>query len=456
MELSPIESVALNPVSKALLAEVDETAHKVDDFRPLSADALETVQRELLGERVYSSNAIEGNTCDLRETREILRTGHIAIAKKREATEVVNLGKAIEYVQRHSGDSTFSSRMDEFLNVHGILLDGIDDGEKGRFRDHDVVITGAQHQPPDHRYVLGMVERFFDRLRDVKDVHRLVLAAWSHWTIARIHPFHDGNGRMARLWQDLLLFQGSLTCAIIRPEDRMEYLSALATADDECDFNPLIQLIARRVASTLDKYVYAQQETAALGDWAIELAGEADARADQKRHLSYEAWARKMETLRFAFERCAARITEQSESIEIQVHRLPILDRARWESIRSGVPVSDNWFFRLIFRKDRHDLTYIFFFGRHYWSDDLDTEEDKAQPRACLLISEQSPGDEKAERLDKKTDTPLSLRQVFLAEDGLVRKRFDAARDAELYDRSIEPLTIAQEFIRDVLLSRMV
>ncbi len=91
-----------------------------------------------------------------------------------------------------------------------------------------------------------MVKRFFARLKEPPEVHPVLLGAWAHWTIARIHPFFDGNGRMARLWQDVVLFRNRLTCAILRVEDRREYLSALEEAD-EGRFNPLTQLVAQRV-----------------------------------------------------------------------------------------------------------------------------------------------------------------------------------------------------------------
>jgi hypothetical protein len=63
------------------MRDVDETAHKMDELRPPSKNVIDLVQREILGERVYSSNAIEGNTYSLGETIETLKTGYIARAR---------------------------------------------------------------------------------------------------------------------------------------------------------------------------------------------------------------------------------------------------------------------------------------------------------------------------------------------------------------------------------------
>ncbi|HVC92372.1 MAG TPA: Fic family protein [Pirellulales bacterium] len=452
MELPRVDQIVLDEVTTALLGDVDQTAHQVNELRPLAKQIVESVQRDILGERVYSSNAIEGNTFNLGETIETLRTGHIELSRKREATEVINLGKAIEHIQANLSDSTEPYCVAALLELHRLLLHGIKDEWAGRFRSQQVLIRGAKHQPPDDRFVSEMIEQFLERLRDARDVNGILLATWAHWTIARIHPFMDGNGRMARLWQDLVLFRSKLTCAIILPEVKTEYLASLAAAD-EGDFNPLTQLIARRVASTLDKYLSARQKVDATSQWARDLIGETSSRAAEKRKLAYLRWSRKMEELRYEFERCASTVTHASTEIEVQLHPFDIIDQGAWENIRSGARTSKTWFFNLSFQRDQRYLNYIFFFGRHYWSD-LDTDRERSEPRVCLLISEQERG-EMAYRLGELVSTPLSIREVFIMDKEFVRVRFDPDRKESAYDRSIDATTIAQEFIRDALLLRM-
>ena len=122
-----------------------------------------------------------------------------------------------------------------FLAVHEILMKGVNDSIAGIIRNRDVMITGARHQPPARgkRQTLSTSVLVSGQGRKV---HGLVLAAWVHWAIARVHPFEDGNGRMAHLWQDLILLRSRLTVAIIRPQDRQAYMNALVQADEN-NFN---------------------------------------------------------------------------------------------------------------------------------------------------------------------------------------------------------------------------
>lgn len=452
MELYHIEHIALDKVTQQILGDVRETAKEVNELRPLSADVVESVRNELLGERVFNSNAIEGNTIDLRETREILKTGHIDLRKKREATEVVNLGEAIKYAEERLVESRTALTIDEFLRVHKILLKDINDSAAGRFRSSRVLITGAKYQPPPHEDVPALIDIFFERLHAVEEVDPVLLAAWSHWSVARIHPFVDGNGRMGRLLQDVLLFQNGLTCAVLPSRDKREYLATLESAD-EGDFNPLTQLIAQSVATTLDKYLVAAEKADELVQWANGLVGETSQRAAEKRRLAYLRWSRKMEEVRYEFQRCAAKVTHLSPQIEIQVKPYDLIEQSSWENLRSGVGAAKTWFFILHFRRDRRIISYIFFFAKHFHSD-LDADLGIREPPVNLLISEQVGRDE-AVRLGELQNTPFSLREILVVADQVVARKYDHSNEQECYDCDSAPTDIAKEFISEVLLNRL-
>lgn len=154
----------------------------------------------------------------------------------------------------------------------------------------------------------------------------------------------DGNGRMARLWQDLILFGSKLTAAVIRQEERSEYYASLTSADDG-DFNPLIQLVTRSLNRTLQIYVNAQREVDELKHWAVDIVGETNARVDEKRRLEYLRWVRQMEQVKDAFQRCATQLTTASDgSVEVQVNGFDILDQPTWETLRSGGSASKIWY----------------------------------------------------------------------------------------------------------------
>jgi Fic family protein len=454
MELFLPDQIVLDDGSRALLDDVEETARRVNEYRPLPKPVVKRIQDNLLGERVYSSNAIEGNTLDLRETVAVLNTGRIIENKRREAIEARNLGEAARRVSEVVAGGAAVHTVEQLLAVHRVILrETPDEFWGGRFREQRVLIDGAKYQPPDHTIVPTLVERVMERLRQRDDAPGLLRACWAHWALARIHPFKDGNGRTARLWQDLVLFQENLTCAIVLPEQRREYLDALTHAD-EGDFNPLVQLTAQRVLTTFDKYLSEIASDRELDAFAHEIAGEADARLDQKRQLAYQRWARKMEQLRWEFEVCASRITERSGQVRIQLRKYDMIVQGLWENISGGASASRNRFFELYFDCGERRRRYIFFFGKHYPSG-LDDARERSENRVCLLISEDD-GSGRAERLDKLDRCPISAREIFVLDDAFVVKRCGEKSDDISYDRGIAPMRIAQDFIREVVLRRLI
>jgi len=452
MELWLPDQIALNETTNALIEDVAETARRVNEYRPLPGEVVRRIDDELSGERVYSSNAIEGNTLELRETLMILKQGIEGVKKKREAKEARNLGEAIRCVADRLAGGPSLHNVKSFLELHQMILRDIKDDCAGKLRTQRVMIQAAKHQPPDHELVPALVDRVFEHLNRERHANVLLRAAWVHWAIARIHPFVDGNGRMARLWQDVVLFEGGLTCAIIRPEDRRNYLDALVSADDG-DFNPLVQLVASRVAATFDRYLVEVGRTEAFEEWVAEVAGEVDERAAERAELSYARWKRRMEQVRREFELCTAKVSGASKNVRIQVERYPLIDQTQWQNIRDGIGAEKTWFFRVDFASQNRRLRYFFFFGKHFWSD-LDNQDERAEKRVSLLISEDD-GSGAAERLDKLENCPIALREVFVVDDQLVCRMVAPRSDEARYDRGISALRIAQDFIREVALNRL-
>ena len=454
MELWLPEQVAVDEVSRGLIADVKVTARSVNDYRPLPGDVVKRIEDDLLGERVYSSNAIEGNTLDLRETVMILKKGILGAKKKREATEARNLADAARQAATWIDAAGTCHTSANLRRIHAAILRDIDDQWAGRFRDKRVMIQGATHQPPDASLVEALVERTLEQLRSPSGgIDTIVLAAWAHWAISRIHPFYDGNGRVARLWQDLVLSQGGLTCAIIRPEDRRRYLDALGQAD-EGDLNPLVQLVAERVARTFDVYLSKIAEDQETNQFVRTIVGETDARIAEHRTLAYQRWARRMEQLALEFELLAGLVTDASNTIRIQVHRLEIIDQTTWENLRAGRRGGSTAFFRIDLACANRFLRYFFFFGKHYWSADLDTQEERSENRVCLMVSEKV-GDHEAVRLDAVDQPAVTLREVFVVDDRLVRKRFDIEQSQDVYDRDVSPRTVARDFLGEVVLHKL-
>jgi len=453
MELLLPDQIALDETSVALIEDAEECARRVDEYRPLPPPVVERINDKLLGERVYSSNAIEGNTLDLRETVMILRQGVESGGRKREALEAHNLGDAARTITEWADTKLQYHTPEKLCEVHGLILRDIETECAGRFRERRVMIQGAVRQPPDHVLVPVLVERVMEKLSQPFDVSAILMGTWVHWAIARIHPFQDGNGRLARLWQDLVLCQGGLTCAIIRPTDRKDYLDALGQAD-EGEINPLVRMVAQRVASAFDTYFSELTADKKVDEWAAELAGEADERLEQKRELLYQRWRRKMETLCREFDLCASRLTDAGRGIKVHMRPYEPIDQRSWENVLSGTGAEKTWLFTLDFDLvGKQRRRYFFFFGKHYPTD-LDDERDRAEHRVCLLISEDE-GTGQGIRLDHIQSCPIGLREVFVVDGKFVCRVRSAHTGKDGYERDVAPLRIAQDFMRHVILQRM-
>ena len=454
MEINRPSGIVVDSVSRELIEDAHRLAQQVNELRPLSQELTQKVRREILGERVFNSNAIEGNPLSLRETLAILDAGQVVdVGRNRDGQEVLNLGRAIERVGELTSQPLSASSPDAFLGVHAILLQGIDDGAAGRFRHEQVMLRGAKHQPPDGSRVPDLMSEFFSLAKEVVDAEPIVAAAWTHWVISRVHPFVDGNGRMARLWQDLVLFTGRLTAGVIREVERKTYYTALEQADHG-ELNPLIQLIARSVSATLQVYLNAQQELDEIGKWAAGIVSESVARIDDQRKLEYARWSHRMAQIRDAFERCASQLNKLSQGrVVVDVQTYPMIEQSSWEMLRAGTGARKTWFFRLFCRRDAAAARYTFFFGHHFWSP-IDDDLGPLPPCVCLLLSEQL-GPTEAVRLDDELDSPISLREVVVLDDRVIWKKRIAAEQRLIYDQQSDPVQVAQQFFEEILLHRL-
>jgi len=228
---------------------------KLDSYRPLPPALVEQVRRGLLVEYTYSSNAIEGNTLTLGETRMVIEEG-ITIGGRsiKEHLEALNHPSAITFIEELASQGRDISEED-VLKLHGLVMNGID-SSAGRYREWGVKISGSTFSPPPSNEVHERVSALLDWLRGNPDeLSPVELAARLMHRLSQIHPFVDGNGRVGRLLMNLVLIRaGYPFITNITYRDRTRYLRALQETDEG---NPrqLVGLVARSVESALDTYL---------------------------------------------------------------------------------------------------------------------------------------------------------------------------------------------------------
>ena len=238
-----------------LFASLDALKARLDAHRPLPADIVSQIRQDMRIRFTYHSNAIEGNTLTMSETKAVLEDG-ITIGGKslREHLEAVGHSHAIDYmealVQR---DEALTERT--LKEIHNLILRNIDGANAGTYRRMNVLISGAGHIPPPAERVLEKMEAFFRWYGAARGaLHPVEFAARVHADFVNIHPFKDGNGRTARLIMNFELMRAGFPTVIVPVDARPDYYRNLDIAVTQGDYLPFVMQIAELAQKSFAPY----------------------------------------------------------------------------------------------------------------------------------------------------------------------------------------------------------
>lgn len=193
-------------------------------------------------ELAYTSNAIEGNTLTRKETELVIDDGITSTSKPlQHYIEAVNHAKAFEKIIAFL-DEDKNINENFMLNIHKIILTGLDDDNAGFYRNCRVRISGSTVIMPNPIKVPDLMTDFYNWLSDNMDNEPLT-AILAHLKFVSIHPFVDGNGRCARLLMNTILLKFGFTPIVIRPTDRKKYLSVVENYQLKSDDKPYINFM---------------------------------------------------------------------------------------------------------------------------------------------------------------------------------------------------------------------
>src|SRR6056297_3441547 len=235
---------------------IDEKKKKIEEKRPLPKNTLQSLREKLFLEWTYNSNAIEGNTLTLRETKVVLEDG-ITVGGKtlKEHLEVINHKKAILYIEDIINEKEQLSEK-QIKNIHYLILKSIDDEKAGVYRNQKVIISGASHTPPPPYQIKSKMEGLINWYRNEgPNLHTIERAAKLHTDFVNIHPFIDGNGRTARLLLNFELMKDGYPPAIIKADDRGDYYDALDKAAKTGYYDDFIKMFRDAVERSIDLYL---------------------------------------------------------------------------------------------------------------------------------------------------------------------------------------------------------
>jgi Fic family protein len=225
---------------------------------------------------IHGSLAIEGNTLSAAQITAILE-GKRVIAPPREVQEVKNALAVYD-----SLDAWDALAETDLLEAHRILMSGLMD-EAGRYRQGGVGVMAGQQvihvAPPADRVPYLMADLF--RWLFATDAHPLIASAVFHYEFEFIHPFADGNGRMGRLWQSLILAHWNPLFAEIPVESlifehQAEYYATLQESTHQTDSAPFIAFMLRMIHEALSSSTpqVGPQVTPQVGELLTAIQGE--------------------------------------------------------------------------------------------------------------------------------------------------------------------------------------
>lgn len=198
----------------------------------------------------YTHHAVtlEGlNKATLEQVNLILSDQKVDVLSERELKEIKNHFLAYkEILELIRLDIPLDE--EKIKDIHEIIVFGINPG--GFYRNVNIQIYGATHQPPDYLKVYDRMKRYFYNLNQYQE-DSLEKAIFAHAELAKIHPFFDGNGRLARLIMNYYLIKAGYVPVSIDLTHKQEYINALE--DYKVNKN-LLQLKELIIKLLLERY----------------------------------------------------------------------------------------------------------------------------------------------------------------------------------------------------------
>ncbi|MEA9415740.1 Fic family protein [Flavobacterium sp. PL02] len=201
---------------------------------------------------IHSSLQIEGNTLTEEQITALIENKRV-IGPEKDVLEVLNAIKVYEKLDQYKSTSSKS-----FLDAHSALMKSLIP-DFGKYRKQGVgIVKGSKvtHVAPPHDNVPHLMNDLFDYLKD-KDELTLIKSCVFHYEMEFIHPFLDGNGRMGRLWQTLILMNEYpvfefLPFETLISQTQKEYYKSLETSDNTGKSTPFIEYMLGVINTSLE------------------------------------------------------------------------------------------------------------------------------------------------------------------------------------------------------------
>ena len=235
-----------------LVGEISEKIGRIVSYR--SFETKPYLRRNNRIRSIHSSLAIEANSLSLDEVRSVINNVAV-IGPEKEIQEVKNAYQAYDMIGKFDPYA-----LEDLQKLHGVMT-YLTVQESGVFRSHDEGVFNGDvciFMAPPPEFVPEHMKSLFDWMNDAKQtLHPLILSSIFHYEFVFIHPFSDGNGRMARLWQTALLSEWKPIFQYIPLESMIhkfqdDYYDAIAACHVAGNSNVFVEFILNKINMTLD------------------------------------------------------------------------------------------------------------------------------------------------------------------------------------------------------------
>lgn len=336
----------------------------------LSEPSLARLQEYFRLKNIYNSNAIEGNTLTLGETKMVIQQGFTITGKPlRDTIEAQNLAKALDFFETLANREGDPIHTQDLRNIHRFILAELDERNAGNYRSVFVKISGSAYLPPDPAHVPAMMQVFGAWLETVSEraqpltVDPIALACAAHAWFVYIHPFIDGNGRTARLLMNLLLLRAGYPLTILTKDDRLRYYEALEESQAG-DLTPFMGLVLEAALESIEFYEQAARDQLSLERLLEALVTDAQ-NGVRHEYLVFEGAMRLLSgTIQQAVQNVDAEYDDDKLVQGVEFKAFGALTFEQYQSIRLVQSAKKTWFMRLAFYHQNKPISvhYVFFF----------------------------------------------------------------------------------------------
>lgn len=238
----------------------------------------ENIKRDILQKKarvrmIHSSLAIEANSLSLEEVKNVIENKTV-LANRKEIQEVKNANELYEHISEFDWKDE-----NDFLKAHELMMRYLED-DNGSYRNHGEAVKKGDEiifVAPESVVVPSLMQSLFKFINEnEKTIHPLILSSLFHYYLVYIHPFTDGNGRMARFWVSLMLINYNIKFKIVPIEEEIylnqeEYYNSIASCHINGNANIFIDFMLKTIDDLLEKTTQKTTQKMSFNDNQIKI-----------------------------------------------------------------------------------------------------------------------------------------------------------------------------------------